>query len=173
MKNKIITIFSREHKLFVNGDMFLCDTGRQLKRQLMTSGYHFYAFRDENKKQKNFSVHRLVATFFIKKPEGYNYVNHMDGDKLNNVVSNLEWVTFSMNMKHAYKIGLCTPVKRKKLGESEHAKPVIQVGLNNIPIKIFTSIAEAELETGTWHQDISKVCKAKRPTANGFKWQYA
>jgi hypothetical protein len=51
-------------------------------------------------------IHRLVAISFIDNPQNYKEVNHIDGDKTNNRVDNLEWVSRSMNMKHAYDNGL-------------------------------------------------------------------
>lgn len=53
----------------------------------------------------NKRVHRLVATTFIPNPNNYPEVNHKDGNKWNNHVSNLEWCNRSMNMKHAYQMG--------------------------------------------------------------------
>lgn len=71
----------------------------------LTKGYYRIALYKKNKIKKE-QIHRLVATHFILNPENKPQVNHIDGNKLNNHVSNLEWVTQSENQIHAYKIGL-------------------------------------------------------------------
>lgn len=71
----------------------------------MTSGYRFVGLT-RNKVCKNFGVHRLVANAFIPNPNNFSDINHKDGNKINNNVSNLEWVTRSENLKHAVDIGL-------------------------------------------------------------------
>lgn len=58
------------------------------------------------KRLRSKSVHRLVALAFLGPPTGGGDVNHIDGDKTNNHASNLEWVTKSENMKHAFRLGL-------------------------------------------------------------------
>jgi hypothetical protein len=84
-----------------------------IKSQIVqNSGYLIVNFRLKGK-QKNFLIHRLVAEAFISNPETKKYVNHKDGDKLNNHVDNLEWVTASENMKHANDLGLANIVNRK------------------------------------------------------------
>lgn len=57
-------------------------------------------------RSERFFRHRLVATHFIPNPNGCKFVNHIDGDKSNNSVFNLEWVTQSENEKHAFQLGL-------------------------------------------------------------------
>lgn len=57
-------------------------------------------------KNKHFRVHRLVSQVFIKNPDNLPQVNHINGNKLDNNVTNLEWVTAKDNMRHAYFIGL-------------------------------------------------------------------
>lgn len=59
-----------------------------------------------NKKQKDFLVHRLIALVFIPNPDNKPYVNHIDGNRLNNAVNNLEWNTHAENMQHAYRNNL-------------------------------------------------------------------
>lgn len=76
--------------------------GRQLKKEL-SKGYLRVTLSSGNK-QSRYLVHRLVASAFIPNPNGYKYVNHIDGDKLNNSVSNLEWCTASHNEIHSYKL---------------------------------------------------------------------
>lgn len=67
----------------------------------------------KNKIYTNYTVHRLVAETYIKNPNNLPCVNHIDGNKLNNDVSNLEWVTVSENQKHAFRIGLQSNCKEK------------------------------------------------------------
>lgn len=68
------------------------------------------------KNKKLFRIHKLVAEAFIDNPENKPFVNHIDGDKLNNCIDNLEWVTASENTIHAYKHRLSKPVAGEQCG---------------------------------------------------------
>ena len=76
-----------------------------LKNMVYGNGY-YYVCLSKNGKVKKYKVNRLVAQAFIPNPENKPFTNHIDGDKLNNNVDNLEWCTQSENMKHASKMGL-------------------------------------------------------------------
>lgn len=78
--------------------------GRVLKPQI-NNGYLRVSLRD-GAKRKFYYVHQLVAVAFLGNPDGKPCVNHIDGNKLNNAVENLEWCTYSENMKHAVENGL-------------------------------------------------------------------
>ena len=86
------------------------------------SGYRYAMIQLSNGKQKNCRVHRLVAEHFLPNPDNMKEVNHKDGNKDNNHVSNLEWCTRSHNVKHSFDTGLKQPHRwtaeeRKQISE--------------------------------------------------------
>lgn len=84
--------------------------GKILKLSKYSNGYLFVKLSPMNthrgEYKKAYSVHRLVAETFIPNPNNYPCVNHKDGNKQNNNVDNLEWCTYSYNLKHAIEIGV-------------------------------------------------------------------
>jgi len=90
--------------------------GKVLKPQHDKEGY-IIAKLCKHAKYTYPKMHRLVAQMFIGESPGKGYqVNHLDGDKANNAVDNLEWVTQSENMKHAYRTGLVVHWTKKAKG---------------------------------------------------------
>ena len=85
---------------------------RNLKMIIKKDGYHTIHVR-HNEKYRNMFVHRLVALAFIPNPFNKKEVNHIDGNKSNNHVVNLEWCTPSENIKHSFSIGLNSQEHRK------------------------------------------------------------
>ena len=84
--------------------------GQIIKPCLTRCGYHVLNLRFDGKKQ-GVLVHRVVVKAFLTPEEGKTQVNHIDGDKTNNKLSNLEWVNASENKLHAIRIGITKPKK--------------------------------------------------------------
>lgn len=79
--------------------LLFCRNGRILKPDIVSNGYARVHFQFK----KTFLLHRLVASAFIPNPKNLATVNHIDGDKTNNHVSNLEWSSYSDNMRHSWR----------------------------------------------------------------------
>lgn len=90
-------------------------------------GYLRVCLRNNNK-QKFYLIHRLIAEHFIPNPNNFNVVNHIDGNKKNNKISNLEWCDHSHNNKHAFRTGLINSLKGEKHPRSKlNEKQVIEI----------------------------------------------
>ena len=124
-------------------------------------------------RKSNARVHRLVAETFLKRPIGKDQVNHINGIKTDNRLSNLEWVTGSENMQHALKNNLWKPSieKARKISHEKSSIAVSQINEKGDVVNTFKSIASAERKTGIKH--ISCVTSGKRKRAGGFYWKRA
>lgn len=123
-----------------------------------------------------FSMHRLVADEFIERERIGLCVNHIDGVKTNNKVSNLEVVTYSENLKHKYRV---LGHKHNNIGKhntKNASTAILQLDpINGVVINEFPSIAEATRQLGVRYSSVSSIvmcAKGKYKTAIGFKWQY-
>ena len=97
---KSLKYYSNVHKKYYDRELML-------KEKTNKSGYKYVSLGcGKRGKKKAFSIHRLVAQAFISNPNSYKEVNHIDGNKNNNCVENLEWCTRKENILHAYKLGL-------------------------------------------------------------------
>lgn len=133
---------------------------KPMKLQNHTQGYKKVCFFDtENKKRCNRYVHRLVAELFLDNPEKHKYVNHKDGNKHNNHVSNLEWCTARHNTLHAIEKGL---IKSGELSTSSKLtkKQVEEIRQTYVKGKI--TYLELSKKYGVCKQQIERIVNFKR-----------
>jgi hypothetical protein len=109
-------------------------------------------------------IHRLIAEAFVPNPENKPFVNHIDGNKQNNRVSNLEWCTQRENIAHAWGNGL----SHRSLNTC--GKRVRQFDRDGTVIREYPSLMEAERITGIHHSNIS-YAHAHHGTAGGYRWE--
>jgi hypothetical protein len=117
-ETKYIKGYNNIYCITNTGRVFRTDNGIEMRQRLI-KGYPSLGLRKgtgNNRSQKIHKIHRLVAEHFIPNKENKPCVNHKDGNKRNNHVSNLEWCTISENTKHAYRTGLERCWWNKELG---------------------------------------------------------
>ncbi len=129
-------------------------------------GYYLVTLCHEGVR-KNKRIHRLMMEAFVPNPENKAHVNHIDGNKLNNTMSNLEWATCKENSIHASKLGLYEPALEKtRVAIEQYSADGSDF------IQEHVSLHEAGRTTGVAWQNISKVVRGLRPRAGGFHWKY-
>lgn len=108
-----INKYENNYFITVQGEVYNQKSLKQLAVNVnKQTGYKEVSLWKDNK-GKNLTIHRLIAEQFISNPLGLPQVNHKDGNKLNNAISNLEWVSAKDNIRHAISTGLATQIKRK------------------------------------------------------------
>lgn len=116
-------------------------------------------------KQKHYYIHVLVATTFIPNPDNLPEVNHIDENKANNKVDNLEWCN------HLYNSNYGTRMKKEHISHINHPKLSKHVLCVETGI-IYDSAHEANRQTNANITNICKVCRGERNTAGGYHWKY-
>ena len=110
---------------------------------------------------KQYVLHRLVAKVFIPNPENKEHVNHIDGNKKNACLNNLEWCTPKENSIHAHKNGL-----------NSNIKPIIQYDIHMNKINEFKSKKEASNTLNINYASIHKCCTNRQKNTDGFIFKY-
>lgn len=154
------------YQIDINGNIQNLRTGRILKTGKNQKGYHQITLSN-NGKSKTITIHKLVyITYIGQTKKGYD-INHIDGNKNNNSVSNLELITRKENAQKAVINGQIKSGFDCKLSVN-----VQQINpLTNEVINTFGSIIIATKETNVSSSSISNVINGHRITAGGFKWK--
>lgn len=149
-------------------ETFLDGTGRgfpktikeKILKPISMGGYLGFNIRNK----KKMYVHRAVALAFIPNPDNKSDVNHKDGNKLNNVLSNLEWCTRKENMRHAFDNGLVgyrNPSNKKRVKISKDGFE-----------KVFECIEYAAKFIGVCGSGVSRACSGEKQHAGGYKCEF-
>lgn len=144
----------------------------KMRQRLCKEGYMTVVFWLEGKTHLKL-VHRLIAQAFIPNAQNKPEVNHKNGVKTQNCISNLEWVTRSENAIHAFDLGLRsggTHLLGKINEECSNSKPIRQLSKERCLIREWPSIAEAA-RNGFSQGNISSVIAGNRKSHKGFLWE--
>lgn len=174
-----------DYTIDTDGNIFSVRKNKYLKQTINKDGYCKVKLQ-KNKYSKTYSVHRLVAENFIENPNNLPQVNHIDGNKQNNNVNNLEFCTAKHNMNEAVRIGLfdkCKEIQRKNaiknnlgkyhiLGNKATKKKIGQYDKYNNLINVYESISEASRQTGITITSISYCANKKRKSGGGYLWHF-
>ena len=160
-----------------DGRIFNLKKMKFLKKLLNNSGYYHTCLYNENG-GKFFLVHRIMAETFLPKDDTRNFVNHIDGNKENNLLCNLEWCTHQENMQHAWKSGLSkTSEKQRQNGRNTihialkaanelKRKKIIDISNG----KIYNSSKEAAFELGYKKETLANWLNGHRENKTNLKY---
>ena len=141
--------------------------GKTLKENHHNLGYRSVSiYRNGNSKREY--VHRIVASLFLVREKDKNQVNHINGDKSDNRVENLEWVTAKENIKHARENALIVTKKGKEHVLSKKIKAFYPDGTT----KIFYGTRDVEVKTGVKRKYVCRVLNKKRNHHCGVVYQH-
>lgn len=155
-------------------------SNRSIKSLHIDKGGYLTVWLCKDSIQKNYKAHRLVALAFIPNPENKATVNHIDGNKQNNCVENLEWATHSENINHANRTGLRTVtdaqreaarITGKKTCDKNRLRKAVFCTKDGFKHEFESAHDGARFVVGD-ASPIIRCCKGKKKTYKGYEWGY-
>lgn len=153
--------FEGLYKIDTDGNVYSRYSNGNKLNPLNHSGGYPYVNLYKNGNAKRYYVHRLVAMTFLKNENLLEQVNHIDGNKKNNNLSNLEWVTSKENCRHAIENGL-----------TSNEKVVSKYSLCGKLLETYKSLRDASLKTSLSYSSIRAAAQGKSKSCGGFLWKY-
>lgn len=133
----------------------------------------------KNGKSVSKRVHRLVAEAFLSKKKNQNIVNHIDGNKQNNNVNNLEWCTQKDNIQHSWKNGFSKSNEKQKQAVkiankkiNRYGREIFQYNLNGKFVKKWCNAREIKRQLGISLTTLFMACTGRQKSACGYIWKY-
>lgn len=165
-----------EWKYFITEDAVITNAYWRIMKYRLEEGYYRIWLRD-GKRQKHLLVHRIIALLFCENPHWYKIINHKNWIKTDIRPCNLEWCTYSHNLKEAYRMGF----KKTHFFDNnpaplwaEHPKArwVIQYWLDWVEIRRWWAMREAFRNIWVHPANIKAVCTWRTKTAGWFIWKF-
>ena len=166
-----------DYYVSLTGKVFSLKTMKFLK-QTKCKGYNLVNLTKPNKKQKTELVHRLIALAYIPNSENKPHINHIDGNKANNDIFNLEWCTPKENMVHAWKLGLNHITEKHRESARRTIKIALEVGsklrrkkiIDTSTGKVYDYAADAAKELGYRKETLINWLNGHRPNRTTLKY---
>lgn len=148
---------------------------RILNQSLNNYGYWTVGLSSSLKRQRPYLTHRLICLAFIPNPKEKRTVNHKNGTRHDNTLSNLEWNTYSENHLHAFRE--LNRVANKPFlgmfGADHHSSiPIVRMSLDEKEIMFYDSMADAKRKSGFSLNGMWRCCNGRRKTYRKHKWMY-
>ncbi len=159
---QVCTLFNSLYELSETGiitSLHKRNHGQTINKRIDRAGYYTVRLSN-NGKTKTFFLHRLLAESFVPNPLNKPFVNHINGDKLDYTLSNLEWSTGSENMQHAFLKGLCK-------APEFNSKPVTDIFTG----KLYQSIWMAAKHTGLPYSTCKNFLNGRRKNRTSLRYQ--
>lgn len=158
--------FENLYAITEDGNIWSYRYGNFLTPLIHPQGYLQVVLYNSNKLPSRFYIHRLVFEYYGNEIlDNTKVINHIDGDKTNNKIFNLEQISNDSNAKHAFDNGLSDT--------NFAARKVKQYDLDGNFIKEYESISVASHSINCDNSAISKVCRGKRNKCGGYIWRYS
>lgn len=151
------------------GTMCTYSVNEKICKQHTVGGYLMVHLSNNNKK-KLVRVHRLVAMSFMPNPNNYPQINHINENKTDNTLGNIEWCTCKQNNNHGTRNKRMSSTQRN---DKKKSKRVLQYSLNGELVKEWESICDAG-RAGYNRQGVSRVCRGMKNynTSGGYIWKF-
>jgi len=160
---KLLTDINDMYVIYPDAKIWNRKVNRVMTPRIEKNGYLSIALRDGVGGRKQYSLHRLVAKAFIPNHNNKKEVNHIDGNKLNNNVENLEWCTRAENIQHSYLTGLRSGVNKGNFKKSYYnSKSILLTNLDSGKELGFFSIKDCARSFGVGKSVIQKALKRGR-----------